>query len=141
MPLSILGQEVNLLLEDQLEELVEDNEATDWDEVVEELSRRYQQPLNINQATRQQLEEFPFLSDKQIEHILAYIYIHGQMQTIYELQLVEEMDRRTIELLVPFLTVETTPQEKHFPKMKNIVKSTTIVIAGARRQEALAVGT
>ncbi|MFS2827475.1 hypothetical protein AAH084_03180, partial [Bacteroides faecis] len=25
-----------------------------------------------------QLEQFPFLSDIQIEHLLAYIYVHGQ---------------------------------------------------------------
>ena len=40
-------------------------------------------------TTKQQLEQFPFLTDIQIENLLAYVYIHGQMQTIYELQLVE----------------------------------------------------
>lgn len=121
LPISLMGQEVNLLLTDHLEELAEDNEDVDWNDIIEELAHRYQQPININQATRQQLEEFPFLSDKQIENILAYIYMHGQMQTIYELQLVEELDKLTIQLLLPFVTVETLPQEKHFPKMKNII--------------------
>ena len=56
-----------------------------WENELEELSNRMQEPVNLNVATREQLEQFPFLSDIQIEHLLAYIYIHGQMKTIYEL--------------------------------------------------------
>ena len=122
LSLPMRAQEVNLLLEDHLEELSADDETSNWDEVVEELAQKFQQPLNINQATREQLEEFPFLSDQQIENLLAYIYVHGQLQTIYELQLVEEMDKRTIELLLPFVSVEVQPSEKHYPKVKNIAK-------------------
>jgi hypothetical protein len=42
-----------------------------------------QEPVNLNVATREQLEQFSFLSDIQIEHLLAFIYIHGQMKTIH----------------------------------------------------------
>ena len=38
---------------------------------LEELSNRMQEPVNLNVATREQLEQFPFLSDIQIEHLLA----------------------------------------------------------------------
>ena len=54
---------------------------------------RLHEPVDLNRAARQQLEQFPFLSDIQIEHLLAYIYVHGQMKTLYELQLIEDMDR------------------------------------------------
>ena len=33
LSLSVMGQEVNLLLEDHLENMAEDNESADWDEV------------------------------------------------------------------------------------------------------------
>lgn len=122
LSLSVMGQEVNLLLEDHLENMAESDESADWDEVIEELTQKFQQPLNINLATREQLEQFPFLSDIQIENILAYIYTHGQMQTIYELQLVDEMDRRTIQLMLPFVYVEAQPAEKQYPKLKNIAR-------------------
>ena len=118
LPTMLMAQEINLLLEDELEEMVADEEATNYDELLEELS----QPIDLNTATKEQLERLPFLSDQQIENILAYIYLHGQMQTIYELQLVEEMDIRTIKLLLPFIEVNATAQEKHFPKVKNIAK-------------------
>ena len=74
------------LLEDNLEELAEETGTADWEDELEELSYRLQEPLNLNTATREQLEQFPFLTTRQVEEIQAYIYIHGQMQTIYELK-------------------------------------------------------
>lgn len=118
LPTMLKAQEINLLLEEQLEEMLADDESANFDELLEELS----QPIDLNTATKEQLERLPFLSELQIENILAYIYIHGQMQTVYELQLVEDMDRRTIQLLLPFVLVNAPTQEKHFPKVRNIAK-------------------
>lgn len=115
---TLLGQETNLLLEEQLEDLASDNETFNWDEIWEDIS----EPIDLNNATKEQLEKLPFLTDRQIENLLAYLYRHGPMQTIYELQMVEEMDVRTIQLLLPFVRVEAKPQEKHYPRLKNIVK-------------------
>ena len=78
------------------------------------MSVRLHEPVDLNRATRQQLEQFPFLSDIQIEHLLAYIYIHGQMKTIYELQLVEEMDKQTIQYLLPFVCIKAINNEAAF---------------------------
>ena len=47
--------------------------------------------------------KFPFLSPIQIDDILAYIYIHGEMKTTSELMLIEELDKKTIEYLKPFV--------------------------------------
>ena len=118
LPNLLLAQEINLLLEEQLEELADDDETVNYDDLLQELS----QPIDLNNATKEQLERLPFLSDQQIENIFAYIYTYGQMQTIYELQLVDEMDRRTIQLMLPFIQVNTPIQEKHFPKVRNIAK-------------------
>ena len=76
----------------------------------------------MNTATREQLEQFPFLTARQVEEIQAYIYIHGQMQTIYELQLVDEMDKRTIDLLLPFVCVKPVEEDRGFPSPKDILK-------------------
>ena len=100
------------LIEEVLEDLSVNNDinnsvnSLNWENELEELSNRLQEPVNLNSATREQLEQFPFLSDIQIEHLLAYIYIHGQMETIYELQLVEELDRQTIQYLLPFVCIK-----------------------------------
>ncbi len=110
------------LLEDNLEELAEETGTADWEDELEELSHRLQEPLNLNAATREQLEQFPFLTARQVEEIQAYIYIHGPMQTLYELQLVEEMDRRTIDLLLPFVCVKPVEEGSGFPSLKELLK-------------------
>lgn len=111
-----------LLLNDNLEQLVMEDSETDWENQLEDFQYLLEHPININTATKAQLEQFPFLSDLQIENLLAYIYIHGQMQTIYELQLVDEMDRRTIEYLLPYVCVKETAEKEHFPSLKNMAK-------------------
>lgn len=111
------------LLEENLEQLSMNGEDDpDWEDELEELSRRLQEPLNLNTATRRQLEQFPFLTDIQVENMLAYIGIHGQMQTLYELQLVEGMDRRTIELLLPFVCVQAVEEGRGYPSLWHILK-------------------
>ena len=116
------------LLEDILEDLSVNNDidnpvnTLNWENELEELSTRLQEPVNLNTATREQLEQFPFLSDIQIEHLLAYIYIHGQMQTIYELQLIEDMDRQTIQYLLPFVCIKAINNEPAF-RWKTMLKS------------------
>ena len=115
------------LLEDILEDLSVNNDidnsvnTLNWENELEELSNRLQEPVNLNSATREQLEQFPFLSDIQIEHLLAYIYIHGQMETIYELQLVEELDRQTIQYLLPFVCIKAINNEPAF-RWKTMLK-------------------
>lgn len=110
------------LLEENLEQLSMNEEDHNWEDELEELSRRLHEPVNLNTATKQQLEQFPFLSDIQIENLLAYVYIHGQMQTIYELQSVAEMDKRTIELLLPFVCVEAVEAGRGYPALKTLLK-------------------
>ncbi|WP_288241161.1 helix-hairpin-helix domain-containing protein [uncultured Bacteroides sp.] len=110
------------LWEENIEQLSMDEEEKNWEDELEELSNRLQEPVNINVTTKHELEQFPFLSDIQIENILAYVYIHGQMQTIYELQLVEEMDKRTIDLLLPFVCVHPVAEKRGFPRLKSLLK-------------------
>ena len=91
--------------EDVLEQMGIDDEEeqSSMENTMESLSELRENPLNINTATREQLEQLPFLSDLQIENLLYYLYVTGGMKTIYELQLVEEMDRQTIQYLLPFV--------------------------------------
>lgn len=108
------------LLEEVFEDISVNNDINNsvnelnWEDELEELSVRLNQPINLNSATRTQLEQFPFLNDLQIEHLLAYVYVHGQMKTLNELQLVDDMDKQTIRLLLPFVCVEAINNEAPF---------------------------
>ena len=116
------------LIEDIFEDLSVNNSVDNavnepnWENELEELSVRLHEPVDLNRATRQQLEQFPFLSDIQIEHLLAYIYVHGQMKTLYELQLIEDMDRQTIQYLLPFVCIKAINNESSF-RWKTMLKS------------------
>ena len=114
-------------MEEVLEDLSVNNDinnsinSLNWENELEELSNRLQEPVNLNSATREQLEQFPFLSDIQIEHLLAYIYVHGQMKTLYELQLIEDMDSQTIQYLLPFVCIKAINNESSF-RWKTMLK-------------------
>ena len=104
-------------LEGVIEDIAVNNEnekEINWENEIEELSERISQPINLNSATKEQLEQLPFLTDLQVENLLAYVYIHAQMQTVYELQLVEEMDYKTIRLLLPFVCVQSVKKKEIF---------------------------
>jgi hypothetical protein len=82
-------------------------EETDDDEQVEtlyaELSYLSEHPYNLNTVTAEMLKQLPFLSDVQVESIIAYRRRYGLMATVYELKNVEELDWPTIDLLLPFV--------------------------------------
>lgn len=79
------------------------NEA-EAEEVKEMLSALADAKIDINAATRQQLEALPFLSPMQVENILYYVYAYGPMESLDELGLIEGLDASTARLLRPFLT-------------------------------------
>lgn len=79
--------------------------------LVEELQMLIEQPFNINRVTKEDLERIPFLSPLQIENLLYYRYAFGDFQTLHELLLVEQFDRRTIDLVKPFFEVGPPPEK------------------------------
>ena len=109
-----------LLLEDNLEELAEQTDPATWEDELQDLAYLLDSPLDLNTATREQLEQFPFLTAQQVENIQAYVFLHGPMQSVYELMLVPEMNRRTAELLHPFVCVKSVDAPKGFPSWKDI---------------------
>jgi hypothetical protein len=125
VPVSFLSAQHTLEsdTEEMIEQLIENDEEETyrWDNEIEDLYDQIREPINLNSVTKEQLEQFPFLSDLQVENILAYLYINGQMKTIYELQMVEEMDWRTIQYLLPFVCVQPVKEKEPLPSVKNIL--------------------
>ncbi len=65
----------------------------------------FQEPINLNKAEREDLQRINFLSEQQIEGILRHRIITGRYESMYELQVIEELDLFTIKKLLPFITV------------------------------------
>ena len=100
----------------------EDMEAADWEDTYDMLCELEQQPLNLNTATREELEALPFLSAHQVEDLIEYIYRYGPMKSMNELRMIKTLDLTQTELLRYFTFVEDERVEPGFPRLSNILK-------------------
>lgn len=89
-----------------IERMDEEQNEQDINNLMEQLSELISCPISVNQTTREELEQLPFLSDLQIENLLYYLYVFGEMKSIHELRLVDGFDLETIDLVSPFLVIK-----------------------------------
>lgn len=74
----------------QLSEL-EDIESSSWESSFDLLCDLEENPININTASREDLEQFPFLTAKDIEDISEYLYRYGPMKSLGELVMIKDL--------------------------------------------------
>jgi len=78
------------------------------EETYELLSDLAEHPINLNQTSRSQLEQLPFLSAQQVEELVAYMDRYRPMRSLSELQMIESLDRGTRRLLSYFVVIGDT---------------------------------
>lgn len=110
LPIGVMAQDsqstIEQLIADIFEQYAEEAEDDiDFEAFYEDLIYFSQNPINLNTATREELERLPFLTVRQVENILAYRYSFGKIQTLYELQLIEGLDMTDIRRMLPFVYV------------------------------------
>ena len=101
---------------------IEDIESEEWEDTYEMLCELEQEPLNLNTATRDELEALPFLSAQQVEAVMEYLYKHGAMKSMNELRMIRALDYAQIELLHYFSYVDEERRESGFPSINDILK-------------------
>jgi hypothetical protein len=72
----------------------------------ETLFQLYTNPLDLNEAERQELQSLYVLSEVQINNFLAYREKNGKLLSIYELQAIENFDNNIIKKILPFVTLD-----------------------------------
>ena len=75
------------------------------EDLFESLYQNYLNPIDLNNATREQLASIYVLSEKQLNSFFNYRQKVGNLLSIYELQSIPDFDLRTIYKLVPFVAV------------------------------------
>jgi hypothetical protein len=111
------------IIQNIIEQIAENSEdEIDFSILQDNLELYFRSPLNLNRATREDLEQLYILSDFQIENLLFYLYRFAPMFTIYELRLIEGFDQKTIENLLPFITVEPPKETKKNFNLPNLLK-------------------
>ncbi len=100
--------------EDYLATMLSDEEmaATQWEETYELLCQLQQQPMNLNTATRDALEQLPFLSARQVEELLEYRARYGPMKSAAELMMITSIDYDVRRLLSCFVVVEEPGEQE-----------------------------
>jgi hypothetical protein len=69
------------------------------------LRRVYDNPIDWNRTTRQELEDLGFVSDRMIEELLFYADYYGPVRSLAELQLVNDIEQPLLLLLPSVLSV------------------------------------
>ncbi len=77
----------------------------DYETVYENLAQLLSNPIDLNVATREELESFHVLSESQIGELLRYRDDVGYLSSIYELQVVPTLDLTTIKAILPYVTI------------------------------------
>lgn len=108
---------------EKLIETITDNvdEQLDYTNLVEDLQYFFEHPLNLNTASRSDLEKLQVLTDRQIDNILEFRQRYGPMVTVYELILIPGLDDETIDVIRPFVTVRH-PTESKLPPLGRLIR-------------------
>jgi hypothetical protein len=109
IPTACFAQIPTTTTEQQMEAITENNDdaETQDDSFWQQLQQFIKSPLNLNAADEVSLKELVILTALQIQSLLSYRHLFGQLINIYELQAVPGWDIGTIEKLRPYITVSS----------------------------------
>ncbi len=101
---------------------IEDMEEDYSEDVMEQLAELAASPINLNQATREQLEALPFLTAVQVEQIVEYIYRYAPIRSMGELKMITSLDWYTRQLLEHFVFIGPEKPRPVWPKASDVSK-------------------
>ena len=111
----------------------EDMENTYSEEVMEQLEERAQEPINLNQTTREELEQLPFLTAAEVEGLIAYIDRYRPLRSLNELHMVTALDYDVRQLLTHFVCCGDMAPARTWPTLSDIVRDGRHTIMGTAK--------
>ena len=107
-----MGQEQDpeVDLEQMIENFGEVDEETDFSPLVDDLCVLSDSPLDLNEASTEDLEALGLLTDLQMENFIKYRRRSGKLLSIYELQSIDGFDDETIEAMLPWVCLANSQQ-------------------------------
>lgn len=95
-------REIDIFLGNILESVSDEN--ADIEEITAVFLKLLNTPLDLNTASKEDLNNLFVLNDFQVESLLDYRKIYGRFYSVYELQYVDGFDKGIMNLLEPFIT-------------------------------------
>ncbi|CAG0965273.1 hypothetical protein FLAV_00926 [Flavobacteriales bacterium] len=97
----------NLIIEKRIEFLLENSEDTeeDYSTLFDRFLYFFDNPINLNNTNKQELQDLSLLNEIQINYLLEHIRLHGKLMALEELQSIEGFTLETILLIKPFVKI------------------------------------
>jgi hypothetical protein len=97
-----------IAIEDVIEEISENSDnQLDYASLLEDLWYYYENPVNINSCSYEDLAKLHFMTDYQIRSLLDYISKRGPLTSIYEVQYIYGFNEKLARYLGHFITLGT----------------------------------
>jgi hypothetical protein len=94
-------------LDNFIQELFQQQEKdVNYEDIYESLFQFYANPLDLNSASREDLQALYILNDEQINQLFKYREQTGNLISLYELQVIQGFDMVTINKLLPFVEIK-----------------------------------
>jgi hypothetical protein len=111
----------NQIVEDFLQNT--DSEGSfEFNTLFEELEYYAENPLNLNQATEEDLYSLRLLSDIQIIELINYRKQVGDLISLYELQAVPSFDLATIRQILPYVSIKGSLDDYQLPITRMLIE-------------------
>jgi hypothetical protein len=101
-----------------LEHFVEKNEEAGEELQVEDFHHFNKHPINLNKASAEELSSSQLLTDLQVNYLLLYRKMLGSLIHIYELQAVPGFDSRSIQRILPYITINEAAPASNLKAIK-----------------------
>ena len=93
-------------IQQQLELDTEENEMeSEDDSYVQQLRYYLKHPINLNEASAEELNELKIVSALQISNFVSYRNLFGRFVSIYELQAIPAWDITVIKKILPYIII------------------------------------
>lgn len=106
----------NDIIQQRIEFIAQQYESSniDFSNLIEVLTYYFDHPLNLNTATKEELESLNLLSPFQISSFTKYRIQKGDFLTVYELRSIEGFDLMTIQNIIPFIDAQPSSKQDNF---------------------------
>jgi hypothetical protein len=106
----------NTVVQELLERWIENNESTiDYTDLQEQLEYYYNNKLDLNKCSQKDLMSLVFLSPRQADAIIKHRLELGNFMSVFELQVIPEIDEQTIYYLKYFVSVNVNWMQDQTP--------------------------
>lgn len=101
---------------------LDDVEDENWEEAYEQLCDLDDNKIDLNKATKEDLERLFFLTPAQVEELSEYLYRYAPLRSLGELAMIESLDRERRLLMSCFVYLGDDADKARYPSLREIAK-------------------